>query len=327
MKGLQLSAYGDPAEVVKLIDLAEFGPLAADEYVIDIEAAPIEPTDQYIIAGIYGEQPPLPHLLGCQGVGRVSAVGQEVKHVKVGDRVLAPMLKNRTWVTRIKTNETWQRPLPDGDLNQLAQLGMNPVTAFLILTEFVDLKAGDWVISTVASSAVGRSVVAIAKKRGVRTVNVVHQQKFVPEIKALGGDVVLVDGPDLTQQIADATGGASISLALDGVGGATTQRLVNAIGLYGKVVLWTRMSGQPSTIDSVPILFTGKSLHGFWIVNWLKLPGNRERLTAIYEEIAPLVVSGAISIPVAGQFTLDQHVEALALAAKLQGKAIFHPDR
>jgi len=327
MKGLQLSAYGHPGEVVKLIELPDFGPLADDEYFIDVEAAPIEPTDQYIIAGIYGHQPPLPHLLGCQGVGRVSAVGREVKHVKVGDRVLAPMLKNNTWVTRIKTNETWQRPLPDGDLNQIAQLGMNPVTAFLILTEFVEPKAGDWVISTVASSAVGRSLIPIAKGRGVRTVNVVHRPEFVPEIKSLGGDVVLVDGPDLAQQIAAATGGAPISLALDGVGGATTQRLIDAIGLYGKVVLWTQMSGQPSTIDSRPILFTGKSLHGFWIFNWLKIPGNRERLTAIYEEIAPLVVSGAISIPVAGQFTLDQYVEALELATKLQGKAIFYPNR
>jgi NADPH:quinone reductase-like Zn-dependent oxidoreductase len=66
------------------------------------------------------------------------------------------------------------------------------------------------------------------------------------------------------------------------------------------------MSGELSTIDSVPTLFTGKSLHGFWIVNWLKVAGNRERLTAIYEEVAPLVASGAISIPVAGEFRLNQ---------------------
>jgi NADPH:quinone reductase-like Zn-dependent oxidoreductase len=81
------------------------------------------------------------------------------------------------------------------------------------------------------------------------------------------------------------------------------------------------------TVDSVPILFTGKSLHGFWIVNWLKIQGNRERLTAIYEELMPLVASGAISIPVAGEFPLDRYVGALALAAKLQGKAILYPNR
>jgi NADPH:quinone reductase-like Zn-dependent oxidoreductase len=326
MRGLQLSAYGDPAEVIKLVDLPEPGSLAPDEYIIDVEAAPIEPTDQYIIAGIYGELPPLPHFLGCEGVGRVSAVGRNVKHVKIGDRVLAPMLKNNTWVDRIRTNETWQRALPEGDLNQLAQLGMNPATAYLILTEFVTLRPGEWVISTAANSAVGRSVIPIAKARGVKTVNVVRRPELAAEITALGGDVVLVDGPDLPLQIAAATGNIRIPLALDGVGGPTTQRLLDSIGLYGKVVLWSRMSGEPSTIDSVPILFTGKSLHGFWIVNWLKVPGNRERLTAIYEEVAPLVASGAISIPVAGEFALDQYVEALVLAAKYRGKAILRPN-
>jgi NADPH:quinone reductase-like Zn-dependent oxidoreductase len=326
MKGLQLSAYGNPAEVIRLVDLPEFGSLASDEYIIDVEAAPVAPTDQYIVAGIYGELPPLPHLLGCEGVGRVSAVGRDVKHVKVGDRVLAPMLQNNTWVSRIKTNETWQRALPGGNLNQLAQLGLNPATAYLILTEFVTLHPGDWVISTAANSAVGRSVIPIAKARAVKTVNVVRRPELVAEMAALGGDVVLVDGPDLPQQIAAATGNARISLALDGIGGPTTQRLLDALGLYGKVVLWSRMSGEPSNIDSVPILFTGKSLHGFWIVNWLKIPGNRERLTAIYEEIAPLVASGALSIPVAGEFDLEQYPAALALAAKYRGKAIFRPN-
>jgi NADPH:quinone reductase-like Zn-dependent oxidoreductase len=103
MKALQLTAYGDPKDVIKLVDLPEFGPLAADEWIIDMEAAPVSPTDQYIIAGIYGELPPLPHGLGCEGVGRVSAIGSCVTHVKVGDRVIAPLLQNTTLSTRIKT--------------------------------------------------------------------------------------------------------------------------------------------------------------------------------------------------------------------------------
>ncbi len=118
-----------------------------------------------------------------------------MKHVKVGDRVLTPMLQNNTWVSRIKTKETWQRALPDGDLNELAQLGMNPAAAFLILTEFATLRPGDWVISTAANSAVGRSVIPIAKTRGYKTVNVVRRPDLVAEMKKLGGDVVLVDGP------------------------------------------------------------------------------------------------------------------------------------
>jgi NADPH:quinone reductase-like Zn-dependent oxidoreductase len=326
MKALQLIGYGDPRDVIKLIEQPEFGPLAADEWTIDIEAAPVSPTDQYIIAGIYGELPPLPHGLGCEGVGRVSAIGSGVKHLKVGDRVIAPLLQNTTWATRIKTRETWQRALPEGDLSQMAQVGMNPATALLILTEFKTLKAGDWVISTAANSAVGRSVIPIAKARGIKTVNIVRTSNLIDEIKAIGGDVVIADGPDLVKQIKEATGGANIQLALDGVGGPLTQQLIEAIGLYGAVVLWSRMGGVDSTIATIPVLFTGKSLHGFWIVNWLKLPGNRERLTAAFEEIAPLVASGKIVIPVAGEFDLDQYVDAIALASKYNGKAILYPN-
>ncbi|HUN96890.1 MAG TPA: zinc-dependent alcohol dehydrogenase family protein [Bradyrhizobium sp.] len=326
MKALQLTAYGDPKKVIKLINLPEPGVLAADEWIVDMEAAPVAPTDQYIIAGIYGEQPPLPHFLGCEGVGRVSAVGSGVKHVKVGDRVIAPLLQNTTWSTRIKTKETWQRALPEGNLNQMAQVGMNPLTAFLLLTEFKTLKAGDWVISTSANSAVGRSIIPIAQGRGIKTVNIVRTPHLVEEIKAIGGDVVLAVGPDLTKQIKEATGGADIQLALDGVGGPLTQQLVDLVGLYGIVVLWSRMGGADSTISPIPILFAGKSLHGFWVVNWLKISGNRERLTAAFEEIAPLVSSGKIVIPVAGEFALNQYVDAIALAAKYSGKAILYPN-
>ena len=154
------------------------------------------------------------------------------------------------------------RALPEGDLSQMAQVGMNPLTALVILTEFKTLKAGDWVISTAANSAVGRSVIPIAKARGIKTVNIVRAPNLFDEIKAIGGDVVIANGPDLVKQIREATEGANIQLALDGVGGPLTQQLIEAIGLYGTVVLWSRMGGVDPTIATIPVLFTGKSLHG-----------------------------------------------------------------
>ncbi len=325
MKGLQLTGYGDPADVVKLIDLPELGAPGPKEIILDVEASAIEPTDQYIIAGVYGVLPPLPHLLGCTGVGRVSAVGRDVRHVKVGDRVLVPINGN-AWVARVRTDAPWLRALPPGDVNQLSMLGMNPLTALLLLTEFATLGPGDWLISTAANSAVGRAIIPIAKMRGYRTVNVVRRPELTRELKALGGDVVLVDGPDLPARIAAATGQAKFPLALDGIGGATTQRLLDCLGLYGKLVIWSRLGGEASPIETIPILFNGQSLHGFWIMNWLKLPGNLDRLVALYAELAPLVAAGAITLEIAGEFALDQYVEALALAAKLRGKVIFHPN-
>ncbi|HTZ27533.1 MAG TPA: alcohol dehydrogenase catalytic domain-containing protein, partial [Streptosporangiaceae bacterium] len=103
MKGLQLTAYGDPSEVVELVDVREVGAPGLDEVVIDVEASPVEPTGLYTIAEVYGYLPPPPHLLGAQGVGRVSAAGRDVRHLREGDRALVPVLGN-AWASQVKTS-------------------------------------------------------------------------------------------------------------------------------------------------------------------------------------------------------------------------------
>lgn len=221
MKGLQISRYGNPADVVKLVEIPDVGTPGPDEVIIDVAASSIEPTDLYMAQGVYAFLPPLPHLLGCQGVGRVSAAGCNVKYLKEGDLALVPPLSN-AWVERVKTNAPWLRPLPKGDLNQLSMLGINPPTAYLLLTYFVPLRKGDWVIQNGANSSVGRAVIAIAKAKGIHTVNVVRRSSLIAELETLGGDVVLVDGPDLPQRVDAATSKASIQLGLDCVGDFAT---------------------------------------------------------------------------------------------------------
>jgi trans-2-enoyl-CoA reductase len=76
-------------------------------------------------------------------------------------------------------------------------LGVNPATAYLLLTDIEQLKPGDWVIQNGANSTTARAVIPIAKSLGIKTVNVVRRPELVSEIKALGGDVVLIDGADL----------------------------------------------------------------------------------------------------------------------------------
>ncbi len=262
MQGLQLTGYGDPADVIKLVDVPDVGAPRPDEVVIDVEASPVEPTDLYIVAGVYGLLPPLPHLLGAQGAGRVSAVGRNVKYLKEGDRCMVPPLSS-AWVNKVKAEASFLRPLPSGDVNQLSMLGINPLTAYLLLTEFRPLKAGDWIIQNGANSSVGRAVIPIAKARGIRTVSVVRRLELVDEMTALGGDVVLIDGLDLPRRIAAATDKAKIELALDSVGGLATQRLLNSIVLQGTVIVYSAMSGEPLAVSNPPLvrLGGGRRLH------------------------------------------------------------------
>src|SRR2546425_4584369 len=72
-------------------------------------------------------------------------------------------------------------------------LGINPPTAALLLNESIDLRPGDWVAQNAANSGVGRSLIAIAKARGLKTINFVRRPELVPELQAVGGDLVIVD--------------------------------------------------------------------------------------------------------------------------------------
>jgi NADPH:quinone reductase-like Zn-dependent oxidoreductase len=323
MKSIQVAAYGDPADVVRIVDVPDVEPPGPDEIVIHVEAAPIEPSDLYMIAGVYGNLPPLPHILGIQGVGRVSAVGNKVKHLREGDRTLVPPFAP-SLVERVKTSAAWLRPLPNADLNQLSMIGINPATAYLMMTEFVQLKPGDWLLQNAANSSVGRAVIAIAKWRGLRTVNVVRRAELIDQMAALGGDVVLVDGPDLPDRVAAATGNGEILLGLDGVGDSAPDNLLQSLALYGTLVIWSGMSGKPFTTSGIRLLFRDQSIRGFWIFNWFRAP-DPGKVAAVYEALLPLIASGALSFPVVGEFTFEQYKEALGVAAKLSGKVILRP--
>ena len=121
---------------------------------------------------------------------------------------------------------------------------INPPTAQLMLSDFVDLKAGDWVIQNVANSAVGRLLIVLARQRGLRTVNVVRRADLAGELKALGADVVIVDGDDLAARVAKATGDAPIKLGVEAIGGAATGRIVDSVATDGTVVHYGSMSGE-----------------------------------------------------------------------------------
>lgn len=232
-----------------------------------------------------------------------------MKYLKEGDRTLF---------------RCCQTP-PNGDVNKLSMLGINPLTAYLLLTEFRQLNAGEWIIQNDANSSVGRAVISIAKARGIRTVSVVHRLDLVDEMKGLGGDIVLVDGLDLSQRITAATDKAKIELALDGVGGSATQHLLASIELNGTVVVYSVMSAEPLSVDGPHLVFNNHRIQGFWAVNWLRSQTSFDKIAAIYDELAPMMAAGVISLPVAGGFGLEQYREALAVAGKDRGGAISEP--
>src|ERR1700720_2687289 len=178
MQTIQIEAFGNPAEVLKVVDTPDVGAPGEHEVVIALEASPINMSDLLMISGRYGYRPNLPSVMGTEGVGRVIAVGSGVKHLKPGDRTLVPFL-HPAWAERVKPHALWLRPLPPGDVNQFAMMGVNPPTAYLLLTDVVKLPRGSWVIRNGTNSGVGRATIAVAKLLGLKTVNIVRRDAVV----------------------------------------------------------------------------------------------------------------------------------------------------
>src|SRR6202521_6301553 len=254
MQAIQIEAFGNPAEVMKVVEIPDVGAPAAGEVVIALEASPINKSDLMMIAGRYGYRPKLPSVMGTEGVGRIIAIGGGVKHLKQGDRTLVPY-PAAAWAERIKADASRLRPLPSGDIRQFAMLGINPPTAYLMLTNFVTLPSGSWVIQNNANSGVGRALIPIAKSLGLKTVNVVRREDVVAELKAIGGDVVLVDGPDLAKRVAAETGGAPIALAVDAVADTATMNLLGCLAPKGVLVFYSAISGKPFVGPAQPFIF------------------------------------------------------------------------
>ena len=325
MKAVQFKRHGNPPDVVEIVDL-ETGAPAEDEAVIAVEATPVNPADLLRISGVYGAPTPLPAVPGAEGVGRVVEVGSGVANVRVGQRVLLPLGRG-AWRQQMRAKAAPLVPVPEeADPLQLAMAVVNPPTAYLLLTDFVEFGQGDWVIQNAANSAVGRHLIRLAKLRGLKTVNVVRRDGLEASLKELGADVVITDGPELGQRSAAETGNGDIALALDAVGGDATQRLAGCLGEGGTVVNYGLLSGEPCRIPAALTVFKDIRLRGFWLVRWLR-GASREQREALYGKLNGLVTDGTLRAEVEATYPLAEVKEALrhALAGGRSGKILLLP--
>ena len=136
----------------------------------------------------------------------------------------------------------------------LAMLGINPPTASLLLDEASDLKPGDWVVQNAANSGVGRSLIAIAKARGIKTINLVRRPELIPELQAVGGDLMVVDENGALDKIRAAIGNGRVALAIDGLAAKSSATIAGALSELGIFVVYARMGGGPVVIEPLDLI-------------------------------------------------------------------------
>jgi NADPH:quinone reductase-like Zn-dependent oxidoreductase len=324
MQHLVLTHFGNPEDSVHLAESPDPVP-GAGKVLVRLIAAAINPADLMLIQGQYLVRPTLPAGVGAEGVGVVEAVGPGVDHRVVGKHVIVlPTHEYGIWSDKVVVAQTDVVEVPHADPLQLAMLSVSPVTAHLLLDRVTGLGIGDWVGQTAANSAVGRHVISLAKRRGIKTLNIVRRDEAADEVRRAGGDIVLVAGADLGKDIADALGDEQLSLVLDPLGGSAATHLIAALTLGGSVVTYAALTGLPSGPTFTDLFVKEIRYAGFGLRNWYSRASRREIVSTL-RYLASLVADGDLLVPVEATYRLGDYLQALkhAQAAHRVGKVLF----
>ena len=318
--------HGNPADVLR-VESRPWPTPAADEAVVQMRAAPVNPADLNQIEGKYPMRPELPATPGFEGAGLVVDVGKSVKGLTAGALVILPHNLG-TWreAVAVKASELVIVP-PELDPIHAAMLKINPMTAWRLLHDYVHLKSGDWLIQNAANSAAGRAVIQIARDLGYKTVNVVRREELIDELRTEGGDVVLVDGENLREEVRNATGNAPIRLGLNAVGGDSALRIANTLAPGSTIVTFGAMSLQALKIPNGLLIFKDLRFRGIWINKWYDNATMQERMEA-FRALFEMAKRGLLKTKVEKAYPLSELKAAVRHAAqeKRSGKIIFECD-
>ncbi len=315
--------HGNPADVLRM-ESRPWPTPAPGEAVVKMRAAPINPADLNQIEGKYPVRPSLPATPGFEGAGVIADLSANVTNVAVGDVVILPHNVG-TWRDAVAVKAEDLVVVPAGiEPVHAAMLKINPMTAWRLLHDYVDLKKGDWLIQNAANCAAGRAVIQIARELGYKTVNVVRRAELIDELRMEGGDVVLVDGENLRDEVKDATGGAPIRLGLNAVGGQSALRLANCLAPGSTLVTFGAMSLQPLKIPNGLLIFKDLRFRGIWINKWYDNATKEQRMEA-FRPLFEMAKRGLLKTKVEKAYPLSEAKVAVAHAAqgKRSGKIIF----
>ncbi len=242
----------------------------AGQVLVRIEAASLNFPDLLIVQNKYQMKPPLPFVPGSEYAGIVEAVGEGVKHLKVGQRV-ACLSGTGGFATHTLAPAALCMPLPEGfPAVDAAAFIMIYATSYHALIDRAQLKAGETVLVLGAAGGVGTAAIQIAKAAGARVIAAASNAEKCALCKQLGADETIdysVHQPQggLRDAIKAATGGQGPDVIYDPVGGDFAEPAFRSIAWRGRYLVVGFASGPiPSLPLNLPLLKGASVVGVFW---------------------------------------------------------------
>ena len=299
---IRFHATGGPENLkIEEMHLAMPGP---GEVRLAISAVGLNRAEAMYRAGNYPVQPKLPSLIGYEGVGTITAMGEGVTDYEVGQRVcVLPMISQGDygiWAEEAIVPARILLPAPEGlSDEQAAAIWMQYLTAFAII-EVAELGIGEAAIIPAASSSVGLAAIQLVNWAGGISIAATRTSEKAEALKAHGAQhVIATEEEDLALRVMEITGGAGARCAFDPVGGPYVDTLARALAPRGILFVYGGLSGQPTPYPHWPMAFKGCSMRG-WVAS--EIWNHPERFARARTRIEQGLAGGQLTPVIARSF-------------------------
>jgi len=318
-KAVKFQKHGAPASVLKVESESVPGSIGSNEVLVKMNAFPITSGDIRQIEGYLGTSKQ-GGVAGREGVATVLKVGASVKHLSVNDTVVPSLPSFGTWREMAVVNADHVHSIPSSiSKNQAALLGPSTGTALRLLSDFANLKKGDWIVQNGADGAVGQAVIQLAKAKGIKTLNVVrgnaHDGPNVTEkLQGLGADFVFPESYVMTPEFKRLTSDLpKPKLGINCVGGDSAANLSRTLAKGAHLVTYGSTSRNAVTVPTSVLVSKDITMRGFSYESWAASKSFVER-EAMIKELVDEVTSGRLQVTETSDFSFGDFQKALKAA-------------
>jgi len=253
MKAIRVEKHGGP-EVLEIQEVGQPKP-AAGEVVFEVDAAGLNFIDVYRRTGLYPND--LPGTPGVEAAGDVVAVGDGVKALKVGDRVVSTHVKG-AYAEHATVDAERAVLVPEGvSTRDAAAVMLQGMTAHYLARSTFPLQEGDSCLVHAGAGGVGLLLIQVAKRCGARVFATVGSAEKAELARGAGADeVILYKDEDFLSVVKEKTAGQGLHVVYDSVGRDTFEKSLDSLTLRGMLVLYGQSSG------TVPALELGRLAQG-----------------------------------------------------------------
>ena len=291
MKAMVFDRFGGP-EVLEMRERPEPA-IRADEALIEVKACGINHLDLWVRTGLRGLEVEMPHILGNDIAGVIAKIGDAVRHVKPGDKVLVlPTLscgvcpacmngddhlcrqsdvlgrhRNGGYAQFVAVPGVNCLPCPENlKWEEAAAVPLVFTTAWHMLVARAALRAGEDVLVIGAGSGVGSAAIQIARLLGARVIATAGTPAKLERARALGAhETIDHTKQDIASEARALTGKKGVEVVFEHVGGRVLEAGVAALARNGRLVTCGATSGAKVTLDMNVVFGRHLSIMGSWM--------------------------------------------------------------